>query len=360
MKADEVLQRKVACVERGEAIGDVRELFFRDPDNFRARELRSHSSFWETIAERHPSTTKTEVLGWIRDKVSLFLYFQHFTGLFKGERYDSDRPPRKLFRSNMSCKSLANFVRKTLLNRLTTGAISLLGKVVDVKAPHIVLSLTVEPSKPRLCHDARYLNLWMRDKPFTLDSLNDLPRYVAKDSYQTVLDAKSGYDHILLTDECRTFLGIKWGGWYFTYNSLPFGWKISPYVYHTRGLLATKFFRSIGIPCLLYIDDRHNGQLQVPLEQGDYGTLSTADERRFAAAKSAIFFVAFYLVRMGYFLGLSKSMLTPLKIVPYLGFLADSSMEVFHFIPENKHKFVTLVQETINPLMFLLKRCNVW
>ena len=95
MKADEVLQKKVACVERGEAIGDVRELFFRDPDHFRAGELHSHSSFWETIAERNPSTMKTEVLGWIRDKVCIFPYFQHFTGFFKGERYDSDRPPKK-------------------------------------------------------------------------------------------------------------------------------------------------------------------------------------------------------------------------------------------------------------------------
>ena len=46
-----------------------------------------------------------------------------------------------------------------------------------------MLSLTVEPSKARLCHDARYLNLWMRDKPFTLDSLNDLPRYVETHDY---------------------------------------------------------------------------------------------------------------------------------------------------------------------------------
>lgn len=38
---------------------------------------------------------------------------------------------------------------------------------------------------------------------------------------------------------------------------------------------------------------------------------------------------------------------TPLKIVPYLGFLADFSMEVFHLIPEKKHKFVMLVQDTL-------------
>ena len=60
----------------------------------------------------------------------------------------------------MSCKSFANFVRKTLLNRLTTGAISLLGNVGDVQAPHIVLPFTVEPSKPRLSHETN-LSPWI-------------------------------------------------------------------------------------------------------------------------------------------------------------------------------------------------------
>lgn len=63
----------------------------------------------------------------------------------------------------------------------------------------------------------------MLEKPFTLDRVTDLPRYVFKDSYQTVLDDKSGYDHLLLSEEGHTYFGIQWGGWYFTYNSLPFG-----------------------------------------------------------------------------------------------------------------------------------------
>ena len=158
------------------------------------------------------------------------------------------------------------FIQQTLLDRLKTGAVSLLGKVGEVHPPpHLVLPLTVEPTKPRLCHDARFLNLWMQDKPFKLDRVSDLPRYVSRDSYQSVLDDKSGYDHILLADDSRTFFGIQWGGWYFTYNTLPFGWKISPYVYHSTCLVATNFFRSLNVPCLLYIDDRHNGQLQIPL-----------------------------------------------------------------------------------------------
>lgn len=290
---------------------------------------------------------QTDVLDWIKNKVSIFPYFQHFRGSIKGEQYDSDRPPHRLFRNNMSCKPFVRFVQETLINRLGTGAISLVGRVGKVTPPHIVLPLTVEPSKPCLCHDTRYLNLWMKDNPFSLDTLNDLPCYVTKDSFQTVLDDKSGYDHILLTESSRPFFGIQWGGWFFTYNTLPFGWKVSPFIYQTTGLFATGFFRSIGIPCLLYIDDRHNGQLQVSFEKGEYGALATADERNSAAAKSAIFLIAYYLIRLGYFLGLSKSILIPAKIVTYLGFMADSSREMFHLIPEKKEKFIALIHEIL-------------
>ena len=43
------------------------------------------------------------------------------------------------------------------------------------------------------------------------------------------------------------------------------------------------------------------------MHEGEYGSLATADERNLASAKSAIFLVNYYLVKLGYFLGLSKS-----------------------------------------------------
>ncbi|KAK3732306.1 hypothetical protein QZH41_007811 [Actinostola sp. cb2023] len=217
----------------------------------------------------------------------------------------------------------------------------------EVEAPHLVLPLTIEPSKPRLCHDARFLNLWMTDMPFKLDNLTHIPRYVGKNTYQTVLDDKSGYDHLLLTEESRPFFGIQWGGWYFVYNTLPFGWKISPFVYHSTGLMASNFFRSSGIPCSLYIDDRHNGQLQVDLTQGAYVAMTSEDDRNLAAGKSAIFVVAYHLIKLGYFLGIAKSILNPSKTVPYLGFISDSGHQVFHLIPEKKEKFIKLVREVL-------------
>ena len=87
--------------------------------------------------------------------MSIFPYFRHFKGTFKGERYDSDQPPHRLLKNNVRCKQFRELVRTTLLSRLKSGAIFLVGKVGQVTPPHIVLPLTVEPTKPRLCHDAR-------------------------------------------------------------------------------------------------------------------------------------------------------------------------------------------------------------
>lgn len=98
------------------------------------------------------------------------------------------------------------------MQRLATGAISLWGKVGEVDPPHLVMPLTVEPVKPRLCNDNRFLNLLMVDQPFSLDHLCQLPLYVNKNSYQTVCDDKSGYDHVLLSDASRTYFGFEWGG----------------------------------------------------------------------------------------------------------------------------------------------------
>ena len=89
------------------------------------------------------------------------------------------------------------------------------------------------------------------------------------------------------------------------------------------------------------------GQLQVSLDKGQYNTLDAIDECNLVAAKSAVFLVAFHWIRLGYFLGLSKSILVPQKMVPYLGFLIDSSSEAFRLIPEKKHKFIELIRETL-------------
>ena len=96
------------------------------------------------------------------------------------------------------------------------------GQVGKVEPSYIVLPFTVEPSKPRLCQDARFLNNSMRYQPFSLDKLVDVTRYAYKESFLTKCDDKSGYVHILLTEGSRKFFGMEWGGWLVN-ATLPFG-----------------------------------------------------------------------------------------------------------------------------------------
>ena len=119
-------------------------------------------------------------------------------------------PPLKTLKNCPSCKQFVDFISETLSQRLQTGAVAVWGKIGVVQPLHLVLPITVEPSKPRLCIDARFLNLWMKDTPFSLDKLIDVPRFVNKNSFMSKIDDKSGYYHIFLTNESSTYFGIEW------------------------------------------------------------------------------------------------------------------------------------------------------
>jgi len=203
-----------------------------------------------------------------------------------------------------------------------------------------------------------------------VDHLSALPRYVLPGHFQIVCDDKSGYDHVFVSDASKTFFGFEWAGcFFFTSNTIPFGWKLSAFIYHSIGLLASHFFRSIGIPCSLYIDDRHNGQLCLASQDsglpGAYSSLPTQQDRNIALASSAIFLVCFYLSRLGYCIGLAKSTLTPSMQVPYLGFMCDSSRQSFCLLPEKNKKFLALLNEVLSrdtvstlSLQRLAGKCN--
>ena len=223
------------------------------------------------------------------------------------------------FPNSTSCLDFEEFISSTILDRVKNGSLLVWGKVGSVQPPHLVLPITVEPTKPRMCHDERFLNLWIKDLPLSLDYISGLPRYVFKSYFQTTFDDKSGYDHVKLSPDSFTFVGLEWKGWYFCYKTLPFGWKASAYVYHTAGLAATCHIRSLGVPCSQYIDDRHVGQLA--LRRDLQHSLRWSN---FQLAEAAAFIVCSVLVRLIYFISLSKSVPVPQARIRFLGFLSDS------------------------------------
>ena len=169
------------------------------------------------------------------------------------------------------------------------------------------------------------------------------------------MDDKSGYDHVKLSSTSRTYFGLEWKGWYFVFNTIPFGWKASAYLYHTIGMAATSYVRSLGVPCSQYIDDRHVGQL-ASRPQSNKTVTRWSD---FEYADVATFICASVLVSFGYFIGLSKSCLVPQQLITFLGFIVDSTLCAF-LIPEvKKKKFADLRESILSSRSVPLKRSNV-
>ena len=175
---------------------DLQNIRLRGPDQFVAVGHHRNPEAWDRILVDHPQ--KHTIGDWVRNKIEISNFTRHFKGSFKGQYYCSVFPPSKQFSNHASCKAFSDFVSKEILKRLTTGALRVWGRVGDDSPPYLVLPLTVEPTKPRLCLDARFLDLWMTDVPFSLDRLADVPRYVYRGSYRTKCDDKSGYDHVSL------------------------------------------------------------------------------------------------------------------------------------------------------------------
>jgi len=130
-------------------------------------------------------------------------------------------------------------------------------------------------------------------------------------------------------------------------NTIPFGWKLSAFVYHSTGLLVSHYFRSIQIPCSLYIDDRHTSQIRLAHNSSLAMSLGP-EELNVTAAHIASFVVCYTLVKLGYCIGLEKSILQPSQVVPYLGFECDSRAQAFRLLPDKKTKFIALLEEILS------------
>ena len=307
---------------------NLEHLPFRNPDYYVAGNLHDQAAEWGSIGAGE------EVLSWLKNGVDVQQFFKHFKGNFKGQHFNNDLPPQIFLPNAPSCIGFGNFIIETLIERILNGSMSVIGKVGDVQPPHLVMPITIEPSKPRLCHDERFLNLWVKDLPFVLDTLKEVSRVVPVGSYMTTVDDKSGYDHILLSSESRKYFGVQFGGWYLVCNTIPFGFKASAYIYNTTGLVATGFCRGLGVPCLQYIDDRLIGEL------GVHGSSGLVEAQR------ALYVVCEVLTRLGYFIGLSKSFFEPSQIRKFLGLVIDSQRQTF-VVPEDKREKFAALRDSI-------------
>ena len=202
-------------------VANLEHLRFRNPAGFIAGNIHNHVY---VLSKFGPTYGPVDFVEIVREGVKVDSFFQSFKGRFKGRNYNSSIPPPMVFENSKSCLEFHPFISDTILKWVHTGVLTFVGRVGHCSPPHLVLPLTVEPSKPRLCHDERFLNLWIKDLPFKLDHLPDLPRYVLPGNFQTVFDDMSGYQHVRLHPDSETYFGLQWEGCYFTFSGINVNW----------------------------------------------------------------------------------------------------------------------------------------
>ena len=192
-------------VSGGRAFASLSILRFRKPENFVAGNLSECLPHWEVVLKDYPKAP--ENFRYVSQGVNLQEFFVPFNGTYCGHSYNADVPPGMSFPNSFSCNSFRDFVSQTLLERVVNGSLLVWGEVgkVNLNPPHLVMPITVEPSKPCMCHDERFLNHWIQNCPLSLDYITDLPRYVGAGHYQTTFDTKSRYDHVRLHPFSSTF-----------------------------------------------------------------------------------------------------------------------------------------------------------
>lgn len=304
---------------------NIQTLPLRDPNCFVSGQLHENLDSWQQILDGNEQNG--DVLKWLHHGVNVHDFFRRFKGNFKGRAYDSSIPPRQYFPNSYSCVQHVEFICSELCERIATGAIKLLGRVGECKPPKIVMPLTIEPSKPRLCHDERFLNLWVKDTPFHLETLRDIPRIVDKNSLMVTCDEKSGYDHVKLKEESQTYFGIQFGGYFMVYTTIPFGFKASPFIYQSIGMSVTSYLRHLGVLNSLYIDDR-------------FAATKLGDDMIEGIKLSYVLLQM--LTRLGYTLSLKKCSLDPSTCKKFLGFFTDSVRQAFLLPEDKKVKFAKL------------------
>lgn len=291
--------------------------------------VRRHVEFWRNvILIDHP--LRDSLVSYLRDGVDLYdLLLSEYRGGSNDLPYDVSRFPGAVFRNRIPPR-FSPFVQAEVQTLVDRGCVLPWSEVRapgGPRRPRLVMALTVEPSKPRLIFDARPLNKRCKKIHFSMDTVARVASVASPGCFMTSLDDSSAFHHILLRPSSWPLFGFEYGGVDYCWCVLPFGFSLSPWVYHTLSEAKAAFLRSHGIPALAYLDDSWYSNF--------LSTHGLAARVQWLAAAEATHVAMLVSFMCGQFLSPSKCDLRPTTVQQYLGMLCDSGTATFR-VPQDK------------------------
>ncbi|MCP3663685.1 MAG: hypothetical protein GY696_14550 [Gammaproteobacteria bacterium] len=175
-----------------------------------------------------------------------------------GYRIPFLRPPPKFhFPNNHSANDHSEFVEAEIVSLFIKRC------VLEVPSkPHVISPLSVAQSsagKLRLILDLSALNFFLPKMQIKFEGIETVLPFLTPGSFAMKFDFKSGYHHIEIAPEHRTFLGFSWkfAGKlrYFVFAVLPFGLSLGPYIFTKVMRTPVLYWRKKGFKIVLYMDD---------------------------------------------------------------------------------------------------------
>ena len=279
--------------------------------------LQSAIPFWRDVVL--PATTEADrdtLLGWIRS-VSVYDFVDsRAQGTFQGRQY-SGPDLTSVHLPNHVPAEHCSWVTTEVEQLVGTGCIARWADVADTSLytnPHTVLPLGVEPKKPRLIWDARWLNLMCVHSPFTMDGVGKVAQCAWPGAHQVTIDHKSGYHHVALEPASRQYFGFEWEDEFYVFTVLCFGWCSAPFIYASLSEAVARYLRSRDVPVLTWIDDFYVTNFR--------STRFLEPNQLFVAAQAAASLLLDVLYQAGYFISISKCELTPSTRLVFLALFA--------------------------------------
>ena len=309
---------------------------FRNPENFVPGSLHFCTEYWGEILKGHPD--KEEMLLWIREGVRLEPFLNQYTcERFEGKWVHGKIPPKYHQKNNVP-HCFNKWVTEELSKWEKSGVII---RETDKLRAKVVLPLTIEPTKPRLIHDARYINLFCRDKPFKMEGAGKIPQVGWMGMFMFSVDHKSGYHHVALHHSAWEYFGMEWQGVVYMATTLTFGAQFAPYCYHKLTDATIQYVRVLTLaPSIAWLDDIWGANAA--------NTRGLSNLEQWQSANRVLFVLCMVLYLAGYFLNLEKSVLRPTLLIRFLGIMADSQKGNF-FVPVDRvQNLVGIVQRILS------------
>ena len=214
--------------------GVLPEKVMRDEKEFMVGSLSLCEEFWEKeILADYPD--KHKLISWPQG-AKTESFFKPFTReVYKGKNIKAKLPPT-IRLSNYVPQEFFPWVNETINEYKRIKMLvpwSQVRRQGESMLPDLILPLGVEPNKPRLLWDARYLNLFLKHCPFTLDGVDKISTIGWENMYLFKIDHKSGYLHVPFHRKSWKYLGVEWNNEILVFTALAFGGSNCPVIYHS-------------------------------------------------------------------------------------------------------------------------------